>query len=87
MVNTGDAVDIGTVPELVGFLSEMNQLDCPWFQVVGNHDCLGLGNIPPALLENFTDLDFLNKQSSFKNIIPESPRPIPHGIRFPGKRL
>ena len=70
VVNTGDAVDIGTVPELVGFLSEMNQLDCPWFQVVGNHDCLGMGNIPPALLENFTDLDFLNKQEFIQKHYP-----------------
>ncbi len=70
VVNTGDAVDIGTVPELVGFLSEMNQLDCPWFQVVGNHDCLGLGNIPPAMLENFTDLDFLSKQEFIQKHFP-----------------
>ncbi len=70
VVNTGDAVDIGTVPELVGFLSEMNQLECPWFQVVGNHDCLGMGNIPPAMLENFTDLDFLNKQEFIQKHFP-----------------
>ena len=70
VVNTGDSVDIGTVPELVGFLSEMNQLDCPWFQVVGNHDCLGLGNIPPTMLENFTDLDFLNKQEFIQKHFP-----------------
>ena len=70
VVNTGDAVDIGTVPELVGFLSEMNQLNMPWFQVVGNHDCLGLGNIPPAMLENFTDLDFLNKQEFIEKHFP-----------------
>jgi len=73
VVNTGDAVDIGTVPELVGFLSEMNQLNCPWFQVVGNHDCLGLGNIPPAMLENFTDLDFLNKQEFIQGHFPTKP--------------
>ena len=71
VVNTGDAVDIGTVPELVGFLSEMNQLNCPWFQVVGNHDCLGLGNIPPDMLENFTDLDFLNKQEFIQKHFPQ----------------
>jgi 3',5'-cyclic AMP phosphodiesterase CpdA len=75
VVNTGDAVDIGTVPELVGFLSEMNQLDCPWFQVVGNHDCLGLGNIPPAMLENFTDLDFLNKQEFIQKHFPTKDHP------------
>ncbi len=73
VVNTGDAVDIGTVPELVGFLSEMNQLDCPWFQVVGNHDCLGMGNIPPAMLESFTDLDFLNKQEFILKHFPGKP--------------
>lgn len=70
VVHTGDAVDIGTLPELVGFLSEMNQLSSPWFQTMGNHDCLGLGNIPPALLENFSDLDFLNKQEFIKNHFP-----------------
>ncbi|EFK06899.1 Ser/Thr phosphatase family protein [delta proteobacterium NaphS2] len=71
VINTGDAVDIGTVPELVGFLSEMNQLNCPWFQAVGNHDCLGLGNIPPEMLENFTDLDFLNKQEFIEKHFPQ----------------
>jgi len=75
VVNTGDSVDIGTIPELVGFLSEMNQLDCPWFQVVGNHDCLGLGNIPPAMLENFTDLDFLNKQEFIQKHFPTKDHP------------
>ncbi len=73
VVNTGDAVDIGTVPELVGFLSEMNQLECPWFQVVGNHDCLGMGNIPPAMLESFTDLDFLSKQEFILKHFPKKP--------------
>lgn len=70
VVHTGDAVDIGTAPELVGFLSEMNQLSSPWFQTIGNHDCLGLGNIPPSMLENFTDIDFLNKQEFIRNHFP-----------------
>ncbi len=76
VVNTGDAVDIGTVPELVGFLSEMNQLDCPWFQVLGNHDCLGLGNIPPGMLEGFTDIDFLNKQEFIEKHFPQKGHPL-----------
>jgi hypothetical protein len=41
--------------------------------VVGNHDCLGLGNIPPSMLERFTDLDFLNKREFIQKHFPTKP--------------
>jgi 3',5'-cyclic AMP phosphodiesterase CpdA len=72
VINTGDSVDIGTRAELVGFLAEMNQLTIPWFQTIGNHDCLGLGNIPPWMLESFTDLDFVTREEFIRRHFPES---------------
>jgi len=72
VINTGDSVDIGTRAELVGFLSEMNQLTTPWFQTIGNHDCLGLGNIPPWMLESFTDLDFVTRREFIRRHFPET---------------
>ena len=70
VINTGDSLDIGTMPELIAFLSEMNNLDVPWFQTIGNHDRLGLGNIPPELLDAFSDLDFVDKATFIEKHFP-----------------
>ncbi len=70
VINTGDSLDIATMSELIAFLSEMNNLYVPWFQTIGNHDRLGLGNIPPALLEAFTDLDFIDRSSFIEKHFP-----------------
>jgi 3',5'-cyclic AMP phosphodiesterase CpdA len=70
VINTGDSLDIGTMPELISFLTEMNNLDIPWFQTIGNHDRLGLGNIPPGLLDAFSELDFVDKKSFIEKHFP-----------------
>ena len=70
VINTGDSLDIGTMPELIAFLAEMNNLDIPWFQTIGNHDQLGLGNIPPELLNAFSDLDFVDKAGFIEKHFP-----------------
>jgi hypothetical protein len=70
VVNTGDSIDIGTVRELVAFLTEMNHLNIPWFQTVGNHDRLALGNIPPRLVESYSGMDFLDKNAFVEKHFP-----------------
>ena len=70
VINTGDSLDIGTMPELIAFLAEMNNLDIPWFQTIGNHDRLGLGNIPPGLLDAFSDLNFVDKAGFIEKHFP-----------------
>jgi len=70
VVNTGDSVDIGTIRELISFLTEMNQLNIPWFQTVGNHDRLVLGNIPSRLVEAYSGMDFLDKNAFIEKHFP-----------------
>jgi len=86
VINTGDSLDIGTMPELIAFLSEMNNLDIPWFQTIGNHDRLGLGNIPPGLLGAFSDLDFVDKDKFIRKHFPreETSAKTAYGSRAKG---
>jgi len=61
IIQTGDALDAGVMTELISFLREMNQSGLPWFQAIGNHDRLALGNVKPSLAENFSSLDFVDR--------------------------
>ncbi len=70
VVSTGDSVDIGTIRELIAFLTEMNQLKIPWFQTVGNHDRLVLGNIPSRRVEAYSGMDFLDKNAFIEKHFP-----------------
>jgi len=75
VINTGDSVDIGTIRELVAFLSEMNHLNVPWFQTVGNHDRLALGNIPSRFVEAYSGMDFLDKNAFIEKHFPTGKDP------------
>ncbi|MEW6741507.1 MAG: metallophosphoesterase [Planctomycetota bacterium] len=55
IINTGDALDVGTEEELLSFLTEINQSELPWLQTIGNHDILALGNIPADLAQELLD--------------------------------
>ena len=46
VLHTGDAVDVGTTGELRAFISDMNRLDVPWYNVIGNHDAYFHGAYP-----------------------------------------
>jgi hypothetical protein len=47
-----------------------------WFQTIGNHDRLGLGNIPPKYLDAFSDLDFVDKQAFIRKHFPGDERGV-----------
>lgn len=50
VIHTGDAVDSGMFSELLQFIAVMDQLDIPYFNVIGNHDNLFFGTFPGDLM-------------------------------------
>ncbi len=45
LLHTGDAIDAGSEGEALAFLFIANQLNIPWFNVIGNHDGLVFGTL------------------------------------------
>lgn len=50
VVHTGDSVDSGMFSELLQFLAAMDQLEIPYFNLVGNHDNMFFGTVPADLV-------------------------------------
>jgi predicted phosphodiesterase len=44
MIHTGDSIDSGTIEELYQYIFISNELEIPWFNVLGNHDTAVFGN-------------------------------------------
>lgn len=56
-IHTGDAVDSGMFSELTQFLAATETLDVPFYNVIGNHDGLFFGTLPP---DQVLGLDVVN---------------------------
>jgi 3',5'-cyclic AMP phosphodiesterase CpdA len=84
MIHTGDAVDAGVMTELYEFVYISNELDIPWYNVLGNHDSGTFGNLDPEktyLKAPFVDfmtihstLDFINMHHNIETVYPFSLR-------------
>jgi 3',5'-cyclic AMP phosphodiesterase CpdA len=69
MIHTGDSVDAGVVTELYEFLAISNEVQLPWYNVLGNHDSGVFGNIEQDMIfVNNPFVDFMALHSKF-NII------------------
>jgi len=52
-IHTGDAIDASMFSEVLQFLSIVNELKIPFLNVVGNHDDVFFGTLPPAKMSGF----------------------------------
>jgi hypothetical protein len=88
VVNTGDAVDIGTIPELVGFLSEMNQLEMPLVSGGRESRLPGNGKYPAVHAGKLYRSGFFEQAGIYSKAFSQQARfPDPNRIRFPGKGI
>ncbi len=69
MIHTGDAVDAGVVEELYEFIYISNNLQIPWYNVLGNHDITVFGNFAnKKIYVNNPDLTFQTLHNKFNFI-------------------
>jgi hypothetical protein len=52
LIHTGDAIDSGVTTELRAFHRYVDNLEIPFFDVLGNHDVLTFGNFLPTKRDN-----------------------------------
>ena len=66
VIHTGDATNLGLLPEWELFLDEMGKLEVPYVMVIGNHDLLANGkSLYKKLFGNDLNMTFDFKQTRF----------------------
>lgn len=71
MIHTGDAIDAGVMTELYEFVYICNELNIPWYNVLGNHDIGTFGNIDPDDMyvnDPFVDFMTIHNELAFVNM-------------------
>lgn len=71
MIHTGDAIDAGVITELYEFVYISNELEIPWYNVIGNHDIGTFGNIDPDDMyvnDPFVDFMTIHSELGFINM-------------------
>lgn len=66
VIHTGDATNLGLLPEWEMYLDEMGKLEIPYVMVIGNHDLLSNGkSLYKKLFGNDLNMTFDFKQTRF----------------------
>lgn len=96
-IHTGDAIDASMFSELFQFLAVVNELETPFLNMIGNHDDLVFGTLPPDKVSGFNVVAPFVPVYDYKRFmrghhpdasyidmsIPASPREVHEQTAFP----